>query len=49
MSTVVNIEPRILAIYREFTEQNDGFIITAFFTTRIKKLLERRIVWQRHP
>lgn len=36
----------ILVIYKELKEQNDGFIITAFFTTKIQKLLRRRIIWQ---
>jgi hypothetical protein len=36
----------ILVIYKESKEKNDGFIITAFFTTQIKKLLRRRILWQ---
>jgi len=36
----------MLVIYRELKEQNDGFIITAFFTTKIQKLLKRRIIWQ---
>jgi len=36
----------ILVIYKEIKEQNDGFIITAFFTTKIQKLLRRRIIWQ---
>jgi hypothetical protein len=35
-----------LVIYRESKEQKDGFIITAFFTTKIQKLLTRRIIWQ---
>jgi len=37
----------IVVLYREFALQNDGFIITAFFTTKIKKLFKRRILWQR--
>ncbi|MCL0066027.1 hypothetical protein M1N79_04035 [Dehalococcoidia bacterium] len=36
----------MLVIYKESGEQNDGLIITAFFTTKIKKLLRRRIIWQ---
>jgi len=36
----------MLVIYKELKEQNDGFIITAFFTTKIQKLLKRRIIWQ---
>ncbi|MFQ6031300.1 MAG: hypothetical protein ACE5K2_00135 [Candidatus Zixiibacteriota bacterium] len=35
-----------LVIYKELKEQNDGFIITAFITTKIQKLLKRRIIWQ---
>jgi len=30
----------MLVIYKELKEQKDGFIITAFFTTKIKKLLD---------
>jgi hypothetical protein len=36
----------MLVIYKESREQNDGFIITAFFTTKVRKLLIRRILWQ---
>jgi len=36
----------ILVIYKESELWNDGFIITAFFTTKITKLLRRKIVWQ---
>ncbi|MFH0774961.1 MAG: hypothetical protein V2A53_05655 [bacterium] len=36
----------VLVIYKELKEQNDGFIITAFFTTKIQKLLRRKIIWQ---
>ncbi len=36
----------ILVIYKESKEDNDGFIITAFFTTKIRKLSKRRIIWQ---
>ena len=35
-----------LVIYKETQERNDGFVVTAFMTTKIKKLLKRRIVWQ---
>ena len=35
-----------LVLYAESKEQNDGFIITAFITTKIKKLLRRRLIWQ---
>ncbi|MCK4662092.1 MAG: hypothetical protein KAT68_04460 [Bacteroidales bacterium] len=36
----------ILVIYKELIKQKDGFIITAFFTSQIKKLLKRKIVWK---
>lgn len=36
----------ILVIYREQIQEKDGFIITAFITTKINKLLKRRIIWQ---
>jgi len=39
----------MLVIYREYPRQNDGFIVTAFFTTKLKKLFKRRILWQRQP
>ncbi|MCG2791413.1 MAG: hypothetical protein L6305_06665 [Actinomycetia bacterium] len=35
-----------LVIYKESKSKNDGFIITAFTTTKIRKLLKRRIIWQ---
>jgi hypothetical protein len=34
----------LLVIYKESGE--DAFIITAFFTSKIKKLLKRKIIWQ---
>lgn len=36
----------LLVIYKESIEENDGFIITAFLTTKLKKLLRRKILWQ---
>ncbi len=36
----------LLVIYKESREQNDGFIITAFFTSKIKKLLKRGTIWK---
>jgi hypothetical protein len=36
----------ILVIYKESIEHHDGFIITAFFTTKVQKLLKRRIIWK---
>jgi len=44
---LVSTKKAMLVIYKEVIEQNDGFIITAFFTTKIRKLLRvRRIIWQ---
>lgn len=42
----ISARKAILVIYKELKEQNDGFIITAFFTTKIQKLLRRNILWQ---
>ncbi|MHB1377394.1 MAG: hypothetical protein ACYCXB_08240 [Candidatus Humimicrobiaceae bacterium] len=36
----------ILVIYKESTQHHDGFIITAFLTTKVQKLLKRRIIWK---
>jgi hypothetical protein len=36
----------ILVIYKESIAEKDGFIITAFLTTKLGKLLRRRILWQ---
>jgi len=36
----------MLVVYRELKEKNDGFVITALFTTKIRKLLRRKIIWQ---
>jgi hypothetical protein len=44
---LVSERKAMLVIYRESKEQNNGFIITAFFTTKIRKLLRRRIIWQK--
>jgi hypothetical protein len=32
--------------YRELSEE-DGFVITAFFTTRVRQIERRRLVWRR--
>lgn len=43
-------EKVFLVIYKESKEMHDGFIITAFITafitTKVKKLLRRRILWR---
>ncbi len=43
---LISKKKAMLVIYKESREQNDGFIITAFFTTKVRKLLLRRILWQ---
>jgi len=43
---LVSKKKAMLVIYKELKKENDSFIITAFFTTKIKKLLKRRILWQ---
>jgi len=43
---LVSERKAMLVIYKELRAQNDGFIITAFLTTKIQKLLKRRIIWQ---
>ncbi|MDI6784173.1 MAG: hypothetical protein QME64_08795 [bacterium] len=43
---LISQKKAILVIYKEFKEQNDGFIITAFFTSKIQKLLKRKVLWQ---
>ncbi len=35
----------LVVVYKE--DENDGFIITAFFTSKIDQLLKRKIVWQK--
>jgi hypothetical protein len=35
----------LVVIYKENTE--DGFIITAYFTSKVEKLLNRKILWQK--
>lgn len=42
---VREVEPGkyLVAVYREF--QNDGFIITAFFTRRVQALRRRQQLW----
>lgn len=36
----------IVVIYKE-TSKNDGFIITAFLTKRIRQIKKRKILWQK--
>lgn len=43
---LISARKAFLVIYKEMRERNDGFIITAFITTKIKKLLKRSILWK---
>src|SRR3972149_5724552 len=43
---LISAKKAFLVIYKEMRGRNDGFIITAFITTKIKKLLKRRVLWQ---
>ncbi|MDZ7333364.1 MAG: hypothetical protein ONB31_15425 [candidate division KSB1 bacterium] len=43
---LISEKKALLVIYKESKEQNDGFIITAFLTTKLNKLLKRKILWQ---
>jgi len=36
-----------VVIYREINNEEDGFVITAFFTRRIEQIERRRILWQK--
>jgi hypothetical protein len=36
----------MLVIYKERKREKDGFIITAFFTSKINKVMKRDILWQ---
>ena len=36
----------LVAAYRQVTA-SDGFVITAFFTTRMRQIERRRLVWKR--
>lgn len=43
---LISAKKAFLVIYKEMRARNDGFIITAFITTKIKKLLKRRVLWK---
>jgi len=38
----------LVVVYREFSS-DDGFVITAFFTSRVRQIERRRLVWKRAP
>ena len=41
-------DKHIVAIYKEFTKE-DGFIITAFLTSKIEKVKKnRKLIWKKH-
>jgi hypothetical protein len=36
----------MLVVYKERQSKKDGFVITAFFTSKISKVMKRNILWQ---
>jgi hypothetical protein len=34
-------------VYKELSENSDGFVITAFLTSKPQKILKRGILWQK--
>jgi hypothetical protein len=38
----------LVVVYRELSA-DDGFVITAFFTSRMRQIERRRLVWKRTP
>ena len=44
--TLISPRKAMVVIYKETINQNDGFIITAFLTSKVDKLRKRRILWQ---
>ena len=36
----------LVVVYREITA-DDGFVITAFFTSRVRQIERKRVVWKR--
>ena len=47
LATAAARGPRVLVVvYREVTA-DDGFVITAFFTSRVRQIERRRLVWKR--
>ena len=43
---LISARKAFLVVYKEMQGRNDGFIITAFITTKIKKLLKRSTLWK---
>lgn len=43
----VSANKLLLVIYKEEKQKKDGFILTAYFTTKINKLFKRKILWKR--
>ena len=39
-------ERHMIVVYREVTE-GDGFVVTAFMTSNVRKVLKRGVLWQR--
>lgn len=41
----IRADKMLVVVYKETNE--DGFILTAFFTTKTEKLLNRKIIWKK--
>jgi hypothetical protein len=46
LAAVYNRNDKLLVVVYKETE-NEGFILTAFFTKKIEQLLKRKILWQK--
>jgi hypothetical protein len=42
----IKTDKYIVVVYKELSE-TDGFVITAFLTSRMKQLIRRKKIWQR--
>lgn len=41
----INDDKLLVVVYKESVEENDGFVITAFITSRTQRLSRRKILW----
>ena len=41
----IRMDKALVAVYKE--ENKDGFVLTAYFTTKTDKLLNRKIQWKK--
>ncbi len=40
-------EKHVIVIFKENIKRNDGFVITAFMTSKVNKILKRGIIWKK--